>query len=639
MIKKLCILLIVISSVVQKSQAQIIITAVGNHSTGYSGDGGQATAASLNFPTGLAFDHAGNLYIADGGNQNAPNSTGDNVVRMVNNLGVISLFAGVPCPNVGGNLCTHNGFSGDGGPATAAQLWTPSAVACDPFGNVYIADLVNNRIRIVNTAGIINTFAGNGQYGSDYGDGGPATSALIYQPTGLAADAAGNIYITDQSNANIRVVNTSGIISSIVGTWGNTAICSDAFGHVYAAYGDSIQNINPSGVVSTRFVTSLGLGAAIAFDAAGNLYTNNGNSITMINTMGVITPFAGGGSCGGAPCGDGGPATAAEFQNVGGDLACDAAGNLYIAACYNSVILEAGKCLAPTPNICMIQVDSLSQNNVIYWDNVYPTDTFYIYRDTANYNYALIGKVSADSLSMFTDTVRHLYAANGDPNASSWRYKIAYLDSCGYMSPMSPWHETVFMITNNAGIFSWNFYQIENESIPVSQVNSYYFEVDSFSNGHYHIVQTLSASSTSYHDTHYASYSNPTYRSTAVGFNCNSTALRLSGNNSVDATRVKSHSNTAARVGGQTTGIKQLLGSNAVSIYPNPNNGMFTIQLKEYENTSVEIYNTIGQRVFTQALQNNLTQLDLNSYANGMYQLRVIKNNSPVYQTKISKLD
>jgi hypothetical protein len=279
----------------------------------------------------------------------------------------------------------------------------------------------------------------------------------------------------------------------------------------------------------------------------------------------------------------------------------------------------------------MIEVDSLSQNNVIYWQNTYPADTFYVYRDTANYNYALIGKVPASDTSLFVDTVRTLYAQNGDPNASSWRYKIAYADTCGggrRMSPMSPWHQTVFMITNSAGSFNWNFYQIEGENIPVPQVQGYYFEVDSFSTGHYHVVQSLSASSTSYHDTHYASYPHPTWRSTAVGFNCNSTTHRLAngGNNNIYTVRQKSHSNTA-RQAGQTTNINQVLGNyGQIAVYPNPANNLINIYYAGINNkTNITIYDVTGKIIVQQACTNGSPSqsIDIQNIQAGMYFLEV----------------
>uniref|UniRef100_UPI001FE0E2EF NHL repeat-containing protein n=1 Tax=Spirosoma luteum TaxID=431553 RepID=UPI001FE0E2EF len=177
----------------------IISTVAGNGFVGFSGDGGAATAAGLYFPTGVAYDASGNLYIADANN---------NRIRKVSPSGIISTVAGS-----GGS----GFFLGDGGPATAASLVSPTSVAVDASGNLYIAELNNARIRKVSTSGIISTVAGNGSQGFS-GDGGPATAASLVSPTSVAVDASGNLYIADFDNHRIRKVSTSGIISTVVGT-------------------------------------------------------------------------------------------------------------------------------------------------------------------------------------------------------------------------------------------------------------------------------------------------------------------------------------------------------------------------------------------------------------------------------------
>jgi sugar lactone lactonase YvrE len=167
--------------------SSVVITEVaGNGTASYSGDNGAATSAGLNAPYGMAVDGSGNVYIAD---------TYNNRIRKVTSTGTISTIAG------NGTY----GFSGDGGAATAAELYMPTGVAVDSAGNVYIADFGNNRVRMVNTAGNISTVAGNGTAGFS-GDGYAATSAELYRPSGVALDASGNLYIADANNNRIRVV-------------------------------------------------------------------------------------------------------------------------------------------------------------------------------------------------------------------------------------------------------------------------------------------------------------------------------------------------------------------------------------------------------------------------------------------------
>jgi sugar lactone lactonase YvrE len=184
--------------------AGIISTYAGNGTASYAGDGGAATSSTLNGPAGMTFDSSGNLYISEINN---------NVIRKVTAATVaqptpiISTFAGNGV----------SGYSGDGGVATKAQLTNPSAVAVDSNNNVYIADTGNSVIRKVSTAGIISNFAGDGLMDFS-GQGVPATSAELYGPQGVVADAAGNVYIADTQNNCIRVVNSAGIITIFAGT-------------------------------------------------------------------------------------------------------------------------------------------------------------------------------------------------------------------------------------------------------------------------------------------------------------------------------------------------------------------------------------------------------------------------------------
>src|ERR1017187_6989198 len=254
-------------------------------SEGVGGDGGPATAAQLNFPTGVAADAAGNLFIAD---------TFNNRIRKVSANGIITTVAGTGA----------RGFGGDGGPATAAQLNYPQGVAVDAAGNPFIADTGNQRIRQV-SGGIITTVAGGGTLGpSD--DGGPATAAQLYNPVGVAVDATGNLFIAGTSDPRIRKVSASGIITTVAGT-GTQGFSGDG-GPAAAAW-----LYEPWGV---------------AADAAGNLFiADAGNQrIRKVTADGIITTIAGTGIQGSS--GDGGPATAAPLDVLFA-IAMDAKGNLF----------------------------------------------------------------------------------------------------------------------------------------------------------------------------------------------------------------------------------------------------------------------------------------------------------------------
>ena len=207
---------------------------LGYGNSGYSGDGGPATAATMNWPTGVAVDGAGNLYIADSGN---------NVIRKVSHdTGKISTVAGNGV----------SGFSGDGGRATSASLWSPDSVAVSSAGTLYIADTGNTRVRKVSAGGRISTVAGNGDsvFLGRGGNGGPARSAVLSNPVGVALDSAGNFYISDSANGRILKVNPAGTISTVAGN-GNSG---------YSGNGGPATRAQLNGP------------ADVTLDSAGNLY-------------------------------------------------------------------------------------------------------------------------------------------------------------------------------------------------------------------------------------------------------------------------------------------------------------------------------------------------------------------------------
>ncbi|RZK21790.1 MAG: hypothetical protein EOO43_10400, partial [Flavobacterium sp.] len=210
-------------NVVKKMNTSGVFTdIVGTGVSGNSGNGGQATAAKINSAVDVDLDASGNLYIADFGNNN---------IRKVTASGVISTIAGG-----GASL-------GDGGQATSAQLNLPTGVAVDRAGNVYIADRNNNRIRKVNTSGIISTIAGTGTAGTT-GDGGPASSAQINNPQNIETDSSGNIYFTQSSNLQIRKIDAvTGIITTIGGESAGIVGYIDSSGNIYAIPGRKVVKL------------------------------------------------------------------------------------------------------------------------------------------------------------------------------------------------------------------------------------------------------------------------------------------------------------------------------------------------------------------------------------------------------------
>lgn len=282
----------------------------GTGTAGFTGDGIAATASELNYPTSIALDKAGNLYITDSGN--------NRIRRVAAGTGLISTVAG---PGVAGTL-------GDSGPATSAYIG-PSAIALDSPGNLYIADAANNRVRMVAAAtGIITTVAGNGTLTPFGGDGGLATAANVRTPYGLGFDAVGNLYIQD-GTSRIRKVNAiTGIITTIAG---NGIASSSKYGSLATA-----TPIFPEG----------GSGG-IASDKAGNIFfSNTPSSVAKVDAAtGVIISVAGNGYSGFS--GDGGSATMAGFDSPQG-VAVDPSGNLYIAD-YDRIRKVTSPGLAPAP--------------------------------------------------------------------------------------------------------------------------------------------------------------------------------------------------------------------------------------------------------------------------------------------------
>ena len=273
-----------------------ITTFAGTGTPGDSGDGGAATSAQLSVPSGVSVDISGNVYITNYWNHK--------IQKVTTRTGVITTIAGTGA----------YGSSGDGGAATSAQLNYPQGAFVDISGNVYIAEHDNNKVRMVTTTGIITTFAGTGTIGST-GDGGAATSAQLNHPIGVSVDISGNVYIADVWNHKIRMVTSKGIMTTFAGT-GTPGDSGDG------RAATSAQLTNPWGV---------------SVDISGNVYIADYNNykIRMVTSSGIITTFAGMGTFGSN--GDGGAATSAQLSYPYG-VSVDISGNVYISDFGNNKI-------------------------------------------------------------------------------------------------------------------------------------------------------------------------------------------------------------------------------------------------------------------------------------------------------------
>jgi sugar lactone lactonase YvrE len=351
------------------SGTDTITTIAGGNPRANIGDGGPATSARLSLPYGVAVDGKENVYIADFRNAR---------VRKVTPNGTITTFAG------GGNL------PGDGGPATSAQLVQVKAVAVDAQGNVYIADQWTGRVRKVTPDGTITTFAGGGSARAPgWGDGGPATSAVLNGgPAAVAVDGQGNVYIAE--DARVRKVNPSGTITTIAGTvrgfsgdggpatsaklfWPR-GLAVDGQGNVYIAdtANHRVRKVSSSGTITTVAGTGTssfsgdggpaisaqlgssagGVSQGLAVDGQGNLYiadTTN-DRVRRVTPDGTITTVAG--TTRGFS-GDGGPAISAKLNWPAG-LAVDRQGSLYVADYGNNRVRKIGRVpVAPAPSLTL----------------------------------------------------------------------------------------------------------------------------------------------------------------------------------------------------------------------------------------------------------------------------------------------
>jgi len=349
--------------------AGAITTVAGSTLRGFLGDGGPATAARLALPDGLAADTGGNLYVFDCANAR---------VRLLKSDGTITTIAG-------------NGqfsFSGDGGPATAAALHPqcgandPAGLAVDRAGNVYIADTGNNRVRMVNRAGVITTVAGTG-VGGFAGDGGPATGARLSYPTGLAVDGTGTLYIGESGNHRVRKVTPDGTITTIAGDGSNgcnnctqgeggpatAAALYDPVGLAVDGQGnlliadwilDRVLKVSPDGIIRTlagaNHAPTLARGfsgdggaanaaeldgpAAVVADAKGNVYIADSfnDRVRVVAADGTISTYAGDGS---RAFREGAAATAGSVGSPEG-LAIDGHGKLYISATADNRVITLG---------------------------------------------------------------------------------------------------------------------------------------------------------------------------------------------------------------------------------------------------------------------------------------------------------
>jgi len=420
----------------------IISTIAGDGTFGFSGDGGGATAAVLNAPLGLAL-LAGNLFVADQGNQR---------VREVTAGGLISTVAG---NGVGA-------YAGDGLAATSASLFSPACVSFDANSNLYVADSYNNRVRMVQSSGVIITFAGNGSTNGFGGEGDPAVFTPLFHPQAVLADTSGNVYVADTNHNRVIRVDPAANIHTVAGTGspgddtssvpqlqGPTGVALDSAGDVYIAdtLNHRVRMVTPSGTIATIAGTGasgfsgdggaassalLSYPCAVAVDSSQDIFIADGgnNRIRVVTPDGNIATIAGTGV--GGYSGDSGAALQVALNNPCG-LALDGSGNILVAdtgnnrirmlASSQTVVTPPGTVAAGITNAASLLPGSLAPGEIvsIFSQGIGPATALSGAFDTSGTLAATLGA----TLVLFNNTPAPLFYAQSQQINAQVPYEMA----------------------------------------------------------------------------------------------------------------------------------------------------------------------------------------------------------------------
>ena len=612
-------LLFALVSIAYVSNSQIITTYAGNGSLSHTGDGGDAIMAGIGEPHACAFDASGNFYFSD---------ILANVIRRITPCGIISTVAGTGIA----------GYNGDGILATDAKLNEPEGIAFDSIGNLYIGDVLNNRIRKIDViTGIINTISGNGTAGFG-GDAGLAIDAILNEPASICFDSYGNLYIVDAANERIRKINASGIISTFAGTGiagysGDSShadsaeienvdgICSDPVGNIF--FGQlgiaRVRKISTAGIITTfagngSAGTSGDGGPAIdaglnpfslSFDNSGSLYISGyiENNVRKINDTGIITTVAGNGVAGFT--GDGGPADSAELNQTRG-IALDHFGNLYIADIQNHRIRKVtfNPVVIPTITVTIAANtgDTIcSGTPVIYTASVSGSGT-----TSFTYQWLVNGNPAADITNIYTyiptngDSVRCVLSVAG----------ICYTPSSNEINMVViPAATPTITLSGPATAAMGSTVTV---TATITGAGSSY-DIKWYDNGI--LFATTTAPMVAYTMTAGTNLITATVLSTSPG--CYDTATSAA------------HSITSAN-----TGIMNL-GSQSVSFYPNPAHDELLITGSDI--SKVTISNAIGQSLLNKDSNADKVNIDISTLQPGVYLVHVIQNDGVQVINKIIK--
>lgn len=327
------------------------------------------------------------------------------------------------------------------------------------------------------------------------------------------------------------------------------------------------------------------------------------------------------------------PSGAVTYTYSNGNIVTPAATSIYTVSgtgtnnCINSNTVSVTVLTVQTPSICLVTLDSLANNNEIYWEKTLYTnvDSFIIHREVSTNIYKRIGAVSVNAFSMYTDTNRSIGPANGNPNFTAYRYKLQIRNTCGNYGALSLWHETIFVQDQLNGNFNWNAYAIENSTTPVANYN---LKRVNLTNG----AETLVGSTTNniFTDPQYATLSvsqNIKWFVDATGFNCNPTQR-------VMAQKIKTKSNHANDK--VVTGLNSHDFSKNLLVYPNPASSKVTVEIGIFRaNTSLQLTDVLGKVIITQSVTEKTSEIATDNLTPGVYFLTLYLNHKKLATKKL----
>lgn len=612
---------------------------------------GLGSSSGGDFPGGIEADASNNFYIS-GTYQNTSLVVGTNTLTSYGNSDMF--------------IAKYN--------SSGTAQWAQKAggtsddygydVSVDGSGNAYLTGTYSGTVISVGATNLNNTVAGSSTdlLVAKYSATGSVLWATKAGGSGnengnsVAADAVGNVYavgtIGGTTTFGTYTVSSLGGVDLFVGkigclttqVSGFSTVCEGASVSLNAtgatsyswSTGATTASISVSPTISTNYTVTGTTGSCVGTPATFSVTflpasLNTGSNLNLLCKQNAVIN---------ATCNPPSPVsvTWSPPTNLSNPSSLNPTVTAGAPTVYNVNVTLSNGCIktgsisvssyAQTPDICQVTVDSLGVNNEIYWEKtLYPqADSFIVYREVSTNVYKRIAGLSRTAFSMYVDTNRSIGPANGDPNLTYYKYKLQIKDSCGNLSPLSKWHETIFIQDQLNGNFNWNMYAIE--SMTSTPITLYNLKRRMVSTG----TETLITSTTG------GLATDPLYNSfwplnvkwfvDAQGFNCSPTSKIM-----VTKTKTKSNqSNDKIALG-----ILGVNATNLIRVYPNPAKDILNIDLNGLEKTelTIEIRNMLGQLVYKTQSLNQFLVISTNLISSGVYSVNVIQNNKTIFIKKI----